>query len=257
MNVAVSDFFGAPSSDGAGFTRAVRWSFGIHLAAIVLLVVVPRDWITTERPQDNVMVLELGGSPGPSISGRTAAGNRTVEEITEARRPQPIQPNVSPPDVMTIPQREPVRVQPPPPPRQERQTATTPRPPAAGRELNQGNTAVETGSRGQGEGLSSGGGGGTSAAFDVNFCCPGYIDLLRGQVDQVWNKNLPERGTTILQFTIVRSGAIQDVQVLRSSGSNLLDREAIRAVGRVRLPELPLEWTEPTLGIRLTFPYEN
>jgi len=259
MKTAAAYLLAGPDLESEGFKRAIRWSLAVHVVVLVVLFVLPRNWLTTERVREDVMVIELGGSPGPRSTGMTSIGSRTVQEVAEpTRRAQPIQPNVSAPDVMTIPEREPVRVQPPPPRTERPTTPTPPRPPAPGREVNQGNVAVETGARGQGAGLSFGGGGGTSGTLETtDFCCMDYIELMRGKIDDEWRKDLPERGTTIVRFTIQRSGAISDITIVQSSGSNLLDREAERTLRRITLPGLPTAYTEPTLGIRLTFPYEN
>jgi TonB family protein len=258
MREAVDDVLAMRAADQAGLQRAMRWSFGVHIVVLVLLFALPRDWLTKDRTPQNLIFIEVGGSPGPRSTGQTAIGGRTVEEVAPPeRRPEPVRPSTSPPDTMTIPQRD-VKIPPPPPPRTARPPSTVTRPPSRGQEVTRGNTAVETGARGEGTGLSFGGGGGTSGSLDVaNFCCPEYIEVMRGTIDNNWNKNMPERGTSVMRFTIRRDGTIADIQVVQSSGSSLLDREAERTLRQTRLPPLPARFTEPSLGVRLTFPYEN
>ena len=74
---------------------------------------------------------------------------------------------------------------------------------------------ADTGARGQGFGLSTGGGAGSGSYLDVgNFCCPDYlvtmIERIRGELD-------PQRGisaaTSMVKFTINRDGASGDIVV--------------------------------------------
>jgi TonB family protein len=137
-----------------------------------------------------------------------------------------------------------------------------PRPPAPGRELSRGTSAAETGAQGESAGLSFGGGGGTEAAVRDEFCggriwpsCREYINEMLGEIERNWQKAQPERGVTVLTFTVDRSGQVLDVEVDSSSGSGLLDRASRAALRGARLPGLPADYPEPTLSIRLTFPY--
>jgi protein TonB len=153
-----------------------------------------------------------------------------------------------------------------PPPAAVKPTATpkpvTPapvvtRPPTTGAQLAQGNTPVDTGARGQGQGLTFGGGGTGGETVLADFCCPEYIQLLTQQIDQHWQKTQPQRGTTVVRFSILRNGTIADLEVIRPSGSSLLDRASQRALLSARLPPLPSQFTSEKLTVNLTFPYEG
>ncbi len=63
-------------------------------------------------------------------------------------------------------------------------------------------------------------------------------------------------GTAVVRFVLVRSGAVQEVSVARSSGSGLLDGAALRAVRSAGgFPPLPVEIAgdEVSLELPLTF----
>jgi TonB family protein len=61
-----------------------------------------------------------------------------------------------------------------------------------------------------------------------------------------------------MQFTIQRDGTLSDIKVLRSSGNQMLDFLANRALLAVRqLPPLPPEYTNPTLVVDLQFEYQR
>ena len=218
------------------------------------------------------MTISLGGAPGPVTTGMTNVGGRTIEQVA----PPPVRPPVqlpSPP-AETGPSSAPaVRATPPPPPppttqlpprpprptttqrpQQEAPRAAT-RAPVTGAQPTQGNRTVETGASGEGAGLASGGriAGGDAALAD--FCCPGYLTDVLSRIDSRWTKNQPERGTTVIRFTVQRDGSITDVVVSKPSGYGTLDRAARNALDGLRLAPLPPAYNRETLTIHLTFPY--
>jgi TonB family protein len=104
--------------------------------------------------------------------------------------------------------------------------------------------------------LSSGGGGTGSYLVTANFCCPEYIGLMVEQIRSNWDYKQQAAGMVIVRFTIQRDGTIANVQVERSSGYPTLDFLATRALQLTRkLPPLPQPYTEPTLGVHLSFEY--
>jgi TonB family protein len=119
-------------------------------------------------------------------------------------------------------------------------------------------TRTETGARGQGFGLSTGGGGGSGVQLDVaDFCCPEYIQQMVALIQQNWQPNQGISGSTVMKFTITRNGSIQAVNVERPSGFVALDLAAQQALLRTRLPELPLQFPNPTLSVHVTFEYQR
>jgi TonB family protein len=63
-------------------------------------------------------------------------------------------------------------------------------------------------------------------------------------------------GETVVQFAILPEGKIDSVTLLKSSGSNILDRAVIAAlVSSNPLPRLPAKFKGPLLSLRFTFQY--
>jgi protein TonB len=237
------------------FHRALTWSFGVHLGVLLVLVAVPRDWLKKPAPRQ-VMTVSLGGTPGPRTTGTTNIGGRTIEQASPPpKRPEPVRP--APPKVQTetVPMR--AAPQPPAPPR-VRETVVpmtaAPRPPVTGPQVTRGNTAVETGAHGLGAGLTLG--GGTGGEMDLkNFCCPDYLTKIADSISSRWKRAQPDRGLTIIAFTIHRDGSKSDVTIEQPSGSGVLDRASRAAVEDAQFPPLPRDYTFDTLTVHLKFPY--
>jgi len=65
------------------------------------------------------------------------------------------------------------------------------------------------------------------------------------------------QGKLRLEFTIVRNGKLEEIQLIRSSGSNLLDDEAVRAV-RASAPFRPLPaWMGERQSFTAGFEYND
>jgi TonB family protein len=199
------------------------------------------DWrLEVEEPPRTVMMISLAGAPGPRSGGMTPTGGRAVPAT-------PAQPAAVAP----------------PPPDTARETISTrtrrPQPrPAEKEPPRPGVTRTETGTRGQGFGLSTGGSGGSGVQLDVaNFCCPEYLAQMIALVQQNWQANQGVTGATTMKFTIVRSGSIQGVVVEQPSGFVALDLAAQQALLRTRLPELPPQFSNPTLTVHMRFDYQR
>lgn len=263
MREAVDEVIALRAQDPQGLRRMITWSFAVHVTVLVLVAVVPRA-LFSPAPKPPVMVISLGGTPGPRSTGMTPVSARPVEEVApEPKRQTPVPVAAPKPDVMTVPAKPPVK-----PPKPETKPTTTPlpspavtKPPATGRQVQAGTSAVETGARGIGAGLTVGGGGGGGAQLkvDSDFCCPAYLQEVVTRISAVWRNSQPERGTTVLVFTIQRDGKITDITPEASSGSSLLDRlsKATLMDPRLQLPPLPPEYTPDHLTIHLSFPYQG
>jgi outer membrane biosynthesis protein TonB len=239
-----------------GLSRAVTWSVAVHVAAVVFAVLVPRDWLVKAKPPVKTIVISLGGSVGPQTSGMTAAGARPIEQVApQPKRPEPIRPAAAKPDVMTIPEK-PTKQQPPP-------KSETPRPPApvtqpltTGRQITPGNSRAETGAKGEGTGLTLGGGGTGGPLELANFCCPAYLaDMVAAIKAHGWKEQQPVRGKVIMKFTIQRDGRVVDVTVEEGT-EYLLNRASTVPLLGLQLKPLPAEFTEPSLTIHLSFIYQ-
>ena len=111
--------------------------------------------------------------------------------------------------------------------------------------------------RGQGFGLSTGGGPGAAATLDVaDFCCPDYIVTMLERIRRNWLQNQNSSGLCVVKFVIQRDGNITEHEVERSSGSPVLDLASLRAVVQTRaLPPLPAQFPNSTLPVHLHFQY--
>mgnify|MGYP003373912827 CR=1 FL=1 len=70
--------------------------------------------------------------------------------------------------------------------------------------------------------------------------------------EEAIKKNM--QGRTILQFIINKDGSVSDIEVARSSGSELLDNEAIRVVKS--MPKwTPGEDKDKKVGTMFTMPF--
>jgi protein TonB len=133
------------------------------------------------------------------------------------------------------------------------------RTPTKGKEPAFGSAIADTGVRGQGFGLSTGGGAGTGSTLEItgDFCCPEYLATMVARIRSAWNQNQGARGTSLIRFTIQRDGRITDATIFQTSGTTTLDTAAWRAVLATKtLPPLPDAFTNPTLTLRLSFEYQ-
>lgn len=103
-------------------------------------------------------------------------------------------------------------------------------------------------------------GNGISAATvdGVGFGSPYYLTLVFGKIRHLWEN--PVQTSTILRvtiyFKILRGGQITDTEVEKSSGIELFDQSAMRAIlSSAPFPPLPTEYTGKYLGIHLEFEY--
>lgn len=273
MATTASAFEPAPA-DIRRQNRAITWSVTVHVALAAIVLFTPRSWWTKEPEPKQVMTISLGGSPGPSTTGRTSMGGRTVErqapppprpETTRPTPPAPAAPTAAPP-TRTPPRQPPTpraapAARPAPPANTNKPQAAAPvapsRAPVTGPQVQQGSTRVDTNARGQGVGLAAGGGISGGETDLSNFCCPEYVSQMLALIDQRWNKNQQERGTTELRFTIARDGSIDPstITIVKPSGYGTLDRISRGALQDVRLPRLPAAYPNQTLTVRLSFPY--
>ena len=239
----VTDIIVARRQQADPFRAMVVWSIGAHVAVLAILVF-GVDWgVSADDTPQTLMTISLSGAPGPRAGGMTPMGGRAIPEPTP-EPPRPVPPPPPKPREEVAPTKAPVRRPPQPKPSTE--------------EPQPGVTRTETGARGQGFGLTTGGAGGSGVQLDVtNFCCPEYIEQMVTLIQRNWQQNQGVRGSTLMKFTINRSGSIQGVMVERPSGFVALDLAAERALLTTRLPELPVQFPNPTLTVHVTFDYQR
>jgi periplasmic protein TonB len=258
MIEAVSDVIAARSREPEGLSKMVAVSIGVHVAALLLIALAPKPDYSDDAPR-TVMTVSLGGAPGPRSGGMTPMGGRAVQAPAP---PEPARPRAEAPPApkapeMALPTKD-ARQRPPARPAQAPRESTG-RTPSVGEEPREGSARAETGARGQGFGLTTGGGGGTGAYLDVgNFCCPEWLETVVQRIQQNWNMRQGITGQVMVKFTIQRDGSITDAQVERSSGFAALDMNAHRAVLATRqVPALPAQFPNSTLTVHLRFDYQR
>jgi len=241
-----------------GLRRTMMFSLGIHLTAVVLLFVIPRSWLVTEKPATIPVTLQMG-SPGEKTGGMNPAGAQPIQEVAPPPpRPTPL-PVVPPPKTAApiVAAKTPPKT-PPKPADTPVAPAAVPKPPITGAKVTPGTAVAATGAAGQNTGLSLGGGaGGTTAQLDATFCCPAYITEMQRRIEVRWNKNQQEIGETTIVFEIRRDGSISKPQVEKTSGSVMLDIAAQSAFEGLALLPLPEQFTGNTLKIHMIFPYKR
>jgi periplasmic protein TonB len=253
---AVSDVLQSRMREPGGFSYMAAVSLAAHLVAVGSVLAAPTRWIARESPAPRlVMTISLGGAPGPRAGGLTMTGGRPVQSVgvPEPRRAEPAP---APRAQMTVPVPD------------ARARATTQssrgaersagRTPTRGAEERPGSAMAETGGRGMGFGLSTGGGG-TGGYLDVgNFCCPDYLVAMLQLIQRNWNPRQEVPGEVQLRFTILRDGSITGVEVEQSSRYAALDLAAQRALLTTsRLPALPQAFDDDHLTVHLRFQYQR
>jgi len=126
--------------------------------------------------------------------------------------------------------------------------------------------AVGTGGKATGkEGVTEEGGGGFRLtplnAPEVQYIS--YFASIKRKIELVWQYPYEAaaagvQGELTLDFVIARSGAVNSIELVRSSGSKILDDEAIRSI-RVAAPfdPIPADYKIPSLQIRGRFVYTH
>ena len=159
---------------------------------------------------------------------------------------------------MPLPNAKPVKATPGPTVKQAPDEARG-RTPTKGAQPAFGSAIADTGVRGQGFGLSTGGGAGSGSSLDItgDFCCPEYLATMTMRIRSAWNQNQGAAGTSLIKFTIQRDGQIVNASIERGSGTVTLDTAALRAVLTTKtLPPLPDAFPNPTLTVHLNFQYQ-
>jgi TonB family protein len=254
MNEAVTDIIVARSREADRLPAMFVWSLAAHIVVTALIMLMPAP--DTAPPPRNIMTISLGGAPGPRTGGMTQMGSRPVQApppVEPVRRaesaPAPKPPPMTLPDPNARIRPETAKPKQAPPDAASKTAATGPQP-------NEGTAKSSPQVRGQGFGLSSAGGTGGPVTLDVaNFCCPEYINQMVDIIRAGWNQNQRIVGVTTMKFRIMRDGTLEAIQLEKSSGFAVLDREAQRALYQTRLPPLPREFMNPSLTVHLEFDY--
>jgi TonB family protein len=242
------------------FNSALGTSLFAHVVLIGFVFFAPPGWFGhVEAEPEPVMTISLSGAPGPRDGGLTPMGGRPIQQAVPVEAKKAIEP------VRAPAARAPEMIEPKKAAPKKRETRientvkdATSRTPTKGEEVRKGSAIADTGGRGQGFGLSSGGGGTGSYLDTANFCCPEYISTMLDLIRRNWDSKQQAAGTAVVKYTIQRDGAITNVVVEKSSGYPTLDFIANRALLLTRkLPPLPAGYTEASLTVHLVFEYQR
>jgi TonB family protein len=226
-----------------------------------VFLLAPGGWLSrVDADEAPVMTISLGGGgEGPQSGGLTTSGGRPVQVETPPNAPrEALRPPAAATPEMTVPTPDARRATPSANVKQAPVDARG-RTPAKGATAAAGSTVAVTGARGQGFGLSTGGGPGVGASLDVgDFCCPDYLVTMITRIKSNWKQDQNISGTAIVKFTIARDGTLQQIELERSSSYPIADLAAQRAVILTKqLPALPDSFPNPTLTVHLNFQYQR
>ena len=259
----VSDVLRDRMQEPGGLQLMAGLSIGLHAVLAAFVILAPATWLRGQvEPAPRVMTITLGGGSGPSNGGMTAAGGRPVQaEGPEPKRFDAVRPPAAKTPEMVLPRKT---LTPPKAAAKTPAAVVTQAPdeargktPTKGSETTPGTAVAQTAARGQGFGLSTGGGPGAGATVDVaDFCCPDYLVLMIERIKTAWNQQQGVAGQVIVKFTIQRDGRLLMPVVERSSGNPALDLAALSAIASTKqIPPLPAAFPNSTLPVHLTFEY--
>jgi TonB family protein len=257
----VTDVLRDRMHEPSGLQTMVGVSVALHAALIAAALILPATLFP--RASDThppVMTISLGGGEGPRNGGLTSIGGRPVQTVTppEAKREAVRPPAAKTPEMtMPLPKAKPAKTPPPSTPVTQAPDEARGHTPTRGAVTSAGSAVAETGARGQGFGLSTGGGAGSDSTLDVaNFCCPDYLIQMVDRIRSNWVQNAEVHGTNVVKFTIQRDGRIGDISLEKSSGYQNLDLNSQRALFVTKtLNALPPQFPNSTLTVHLNFKY--
>lgn len=226
------------------FGRFLWISVGVHVAVFVGAFLATR--IPRPAPREAV-VFELVGAPARGLPGpRTAPA--PAPEASAPETPVPPDPAPTPP----------TPVAPSPLPSSAPAIATKPTKPAAAANTSPGappsNLPVGPVSGSPtGDTLSVGGEGGTPSAMSL------WLSRVKFQVERNWSAPGGLPGVTAspeVVFEVARDGRHGRPKLRVKSGSEILDRLALRAISAVDVfPPVPASWKGETVAVRYVLQY--
>jgi periplasmic protein TonB len=248
-----------------GLQRMLTASVGAHVLLAAAVIFGPGGLLHHTTAPATVMTISLGGGGERAENGgMTPMGGRPIQEVKPPDEPvkrEPVRPPAAkaPEMTMPLPNAKVTKASPSSKPIKSAPEDARGRTPTRGAQVAFGSTVADTGVRGQGFGLSSGGGAGSGSTLDVaDFCCPEYLITMMVQIRRAWNQAQGAAGQVVVKYTITRDGTLKNIEVERTSGSPLLDNAALRAVVQTRmLPPLPDAFPNPTLTVHLNFRYDQ
>jgi TonB family protein len=247
----------------SGLQYMAAVSLAAHVALFGTFMFAPGAWLLSQTAHDPATVMTItlgGGGDGPQSGGLTTMGGRPVQAVTPPDAPrEAVRPPAAAAPEMTVPAPGAKTTKASSAAVKQAPDDARGRTPTRGAETQAGSAVAVTGARGQGFGLSTGGGPGVVGTLDVgDFCCPEYLTTMITRIKAVWNANQNITGLTIIKFTIRRNGNLEEIMLEQSSGFPIADLAAQRAVILTKqLPSLPDAFPNPTLTMHLHFQYQK
>jgi TonB family protein len=260
MEALVSNILQSRKQEPGGLKKTAVISLAAHAAAIAVILMIPSVMPRAAQQPRVIINISLGGAPGPKTGGMQMIGGRAIQAAQPSADPQ-IAKNTMPAVTQTPPKMAlPDPKQKPRTPPKPAVSSKDPKGTAVGKgfETQLGTAKVDTGAKGQGFGLSTGGTGGDGGVrLGVSgFCCPEYVIDMRDRIIKNWNQNQRSSGIVIMRYIIQRNGQITDIEVGKSSGNPVLDLAAQRALINTRmLAPLPAGFSGQRLPVELEFEY--
>jgi periplasmic protein TonB len=260
MDDAVSDALLARADGSEGLRKMLLVSAAAHVLLMALAALAPASlWQRPIETRSSVVTIDLGpAAVGADTGGLTSMAARPVQRaVQDTPKVQPAHPPAAKTPDLTLPAEKPRVTTTPAPSVTDAPNDARGRTPTDGREAVAGNAPA--GGQSPGVGLSMRENGGTGAQLNVgDFCCPEYVGTMVQRIRQHWSSGRGANAVAIVTFTIQRDGTITDARLVRSSGNQMLDFLAQRALLAVRqLPPLPDAYTNPTLVVTLDFQYQR
>ncbi len=255
---AVSAVLVQRTRDTERLAPLVGWSAVVHVVLTLLVAIAPASWLgAIKHEPEVVMQISLGGAVGPRDGGLATLGGRPIQQERPIEAKKTVEP-VRAPAAKAPEMVEPTKTAPKKPTSTAKVDAVDPksRTPTKGEKVEQGSAVAQTAGKGQGFGLSAGGGG-TGGYLDVaNFCCPDYLATMIDLINRNWKSKQGALGTTLIKFDIERDGRISNVAVEKSSGVPALDYFSQRSLALTRqFPPLPAAYPNERLTLHLYMDY--
>jgi len=95
---------------------------------------------------------------------------------------------------------------------------------------------------------------------EADFKFAYYLEIIKERISDNWTPPPVGMGTTLttIYFKIDRSGSISDIKIEKSSGSDIFDKSALRAVSEATpLPPLPAGFRGKWLGVHFEFEHRS
>jgi protein TonB len=240
-----------------------------HLIALIVFSMLPR--FTTPPPMPRTTIAEIipasallpAGAPAGLPAPAARQAEPTPSQRAEAARKAAEEPEPAPRDPVKVPKKRPDATVPPPPDEKAKRKPAPepepPTPPAGGNSTEQPPSPPAAASM---AGISLGGTarpGGIPSIGSSAFPYDYYRSSLVAIIQSNWRRPVTPEGlrepvSCRVQFTILKSGIVQDARVSAPSGNGALDQSALRALYDSNpLPPLPFQYGQASVSAEVVF----